>query len=143
MYFLGTYTPKLDDKGRLILPAKFRDRLAKGLVVTQGQENCLDVWPEDVFNTTAAIAQSRGMTARRDRAYSRTLFATAEEGKPDKQGRITLTPLLRAYAGLTKDVVVTGAGDRVEIWNPATWQEYSSAAAIEFAELDMNPPDTG
>jgi MraZ protein len=141
MYFMGTYTPKLDDKGRLILPAKFRERLAEGLVVTQGQEKCLDVWPEDVFMETAARAQTRGMTARRDRDYARMLFASAEEGKPDKQGRISITPPLREYASLTRDVVVIGAMDRVEIWDPARWREYAASAQEKFAELDEGPYD--
>ena len=62
--FLGTYTPKLDDKGRLFLPAKFRDRLTEGLVVTQGQENCLDVFPLDVFAETPARVQAAPITAQ-------------------------------------------------------------------------------
>src|SRR5262245_9836776 len=64
MFFMGTYTPKLDEKGRLFLPAKFRDRLAEGLVVTQGQENCLVVWPTDVFMEEARRAQATPMTVR-------------------------------------------------------------------------------
>ena len=92
MFFMGTYTPKLDDKGRLILPAKFRDRLAEGLVVTQGQEKCLDVWPADVFMDEAERARREGMTSRSGRDYVRMLFASAEEVAPDKQGRISLTP---------------------------------------------------
>jgi MraZ protein len=138
MFFMGTYTPKLDDKGRLFLPAKFRERLSEGVVVTQGQENCLVVWPEDVFMTEAQRAQQTPMTNRGARDYARVLFGGAEQGMPDKQGRIGLSPLLRAYAGLDKDVVVIGVMDRVEIWDPQRWLEYSSAAQEKFAELDEN-----
>ena len=69
MFFMGTYTPKIDEKGRLFLPAKFRDRLAEGLVITQGQEKCLVVWPEDVFMQEARRAQSVPMTSRDARAF--------------------------------------------------------------------------
>jgi MraZ protein len=141
MFFMGTYTPKLDDKGRLTLPAKFRGLLAEGLVVTQGQEHCLDVWPAADFYAEAARAKARGMTSRTGRDYARMLFASAEESVPDKQGRIGLTPSLRAYAGLTRDVVVIGAMDRVEIWQPARWRDYEAAAQPQFASLDEERTD--
>ena len=98
MFFMGTYTPKLDDKGRLFLPAKFRDRLAEGLVVTQGQENCLVVWPTDVFMEEARRAQATPMTVRGARDYARILFAGADEGSLDKQGRIGIQTEQRAAA---------------------------------------------
>ncbi len=109
MFFMGTYTPKLDEKGRLFLPAKFRDRLAEGLVVTQGQENCLVVWPTDVFMEEARRAQATPMTVRGARDYARVLFAGADEGSLDKQGRIGIPATLREYAGLDRDVVVIGS----------------------------------
>jgi MraZ protein len=139
MFFMGTYTPKLDDKGRLFLPAKFRDRLAEGLVVTQGQENCLVVWPADVFMEEARRAQSTPMTSRGARDYARVLFAGAEEATPDKQGRIGVPAHLRDYAGLDRDVVVIGVMDRIEIWDPSRWRDYSSGAQAKFAELDEQP----
>ena len=137
MYFMGTYTPKLDDKGRLILPAKFREQLAEGLVVTQGQEKCLDVWPKADFMARGRARQGAGHDLdARGREHVRTLFASAEQGAPDKQGRISLTPPLREYAAITRDVVVIGAMDRVEIWEPTRWREYSASAQEKFAELD-------
>ncbi len=139
MFFMGTYTPKLDDKGRLFLPAKFRDRLAEGLVVTQGQENCLVVWPTDVFMEEARRAQATPMTVRGARDYARILFAGADEGTPDKQGRVSIAAPLREYASLERDVVVIGVMDRIEIWDPARWREYSAGAQAKFAELDEQP----
>ena len=136
MFFMGTYTPKLDDKGRLILPAKFREQLAEGLVVTQGQEKCLDVWPVSDFMAEADRAKARGMTSKIGRDYARMLFASAEQRTADKQGRISLTPSLREYAAISRDVVVIGAMDRVEIWEPTRWREYSASAQEKFAELD-------
>jgi transcriptional regulator MraZ len=122
MFFMGTYTPKLDDKGRLILPAKFRDRLSEGLVVTQGQEKCLDVFPSDVFMEEADRARAKGMTSRSGRDQIRMLFSSAEEVVPDKQGRIPIAVPLREYAAITRDVIVIGAMDRVEIWEPSRWR---------------------
>lgn len=143
MFFMGTYTPKLDDKGRLFLPAKFRDRLVEGLVVTQGQENCLVVWPQDVFMEEARRAQATPMTSRGARDYARMLFSGAEEAVPDKQGRVGIPASLREYASLSGDVVVIGVMDRLEIWNPDRWREYSAAAQHKFAELDEEPHPSG
>lgn len=140
MFFMGTYTPKLDEKGRLFLPAKFRDRLAEGLVITQGQEKCLVVWPEDVFMQEASRAQSTPMTNRDARDYARVLFASAEQGTPDKQGRVGIPLHLRTYAALQRDVVVIGVMDRVEIWDPQRWTDYSSGASEKFADLDEQTP---
>jgi MraZ protein len=136
MFFMGTYTPKLDEKGRLILPAKFRDRLSEGLVVTQGQEKCLDVFPSDVFMEEANRARAKGMTSRSGRDQIRMLFASAEEVVPDKQGRIPIAVPLREYAAISRDVIVIGAMDRVEIWEPSRWRDYNATAQENFADLD-------
>ena len=136
MFFMGTYTPKLDEKGRLILPAKFRDRLSEGLVVTQGQEKCLDVFPSDVFMEEANRARAKGMTSRSGRDQIRMLFSSAEEVVPDKQGRIPIAVPLREYAAITREVIVIGAMDRVEIWEPSRWRDYNAAAQETFADLD-------
>ena len=136
MFFMGTYTPKLDEKGRLILPAKFRDRLSEGLVVTQGQEKCLDVFPSDVFMEEADRARAKGMTSRSGRDQIRMLFSSAEEVVPDKQGRIPIAVPLREYAAISRDVIVIGAMDRVEIWEPSRWRDYNAAAQETFAALD-------
>ena len=140
MFFMGTYTPKIDEKGSLFLPAKFRDRLAEGLVITQGQEKCLVVWPQDVFLQEASRTQATPMTNRDARDYARVLFASAEQSTPDKQGRIGIPLHLRAYAALQRDVVVIGVMDRVEIWDPQRWADYSNGASEKFADLDERPP---
>ena len=135
MFFMGTYTPKLDEKGRLFLPAKFRDQLTEGLVVTRGQEFCLTVWPMDDFVELTRKAQEAPVTVKGARDYTRFLFAGASEEKPDKQGRITITPMLREYASLDRDVVVIGVMNRIEIWDPARWQQYSAEQETKFSEL--------
>jgi MraZ protein len=136
MRFMGTYRPRLDEKGRLFLPAKFRDRLAEGVVVTQGQEKCLVVWPPEVFDVEADKAAERSMTDKAARGYQRMFFSGGDEVVPDKQGRVSIPPALRDYAGLEKDVVVIGVRNRLEIWNPTAWDDYQAAEIQRFADLD-------
>jgi MraZ protein len=135
--FLGTHTPKLDDKGRLILPAKFRDELAEGLVIAKFQEHCLAVWPISVFVEMTKTVRSASSSQQGVRDYQRILASGASNETPDKQGRITIPPDLRSYAGLDKDCVVVGAIDRVEVWNPAAWEQYSAEKEPAFAELNQ------
>ena len=133
--FFGTYTPKLDDKGRLFLPAKFREDLADGLVVTRGQERCLTVWSMSDFQKLTDRLREAPVTNKGTRDYVRMLFAAASQEVPDKQGRINIPSVLREYASLTKDVMVIGAMNRVEIWDPTSWQEYSEAQEQVFSDL--------
>ena len=133
--FLGTHTPKLDEKGRLILPAKFRDELADGLVITRFQERCLAIWPVAAF---VEVAQSvRGASSSQQvRDYQRMLASGASDETPDKQGRITIPPHLRTYASLEKDCVVVGAINRVEVWDAGAWEQYAQEKESAFAGLD-------
>ena len=97
--FLGTHTPKLDEKGRLILPAKYRDELSDGLVITRFQERCLAIWPRAVFVEVAQTVRSASSSQQHVRDYQRMLASGASDETPDKQGRVTIPPHLRAYAG--------------------------------------------
>lgn len=135
--FLGTYEPRLDDKGRLILPAKFRDELAEGLVITKGQERCLYVWPSVEFARITEQLRQAPVTSKSARDYMRVFFAGASDELPDKQGRITVPPALREYAGLRRsgDVAVIGANTRVEVWDAEAWQRYLGEQEQSFADL--------
>jgi MraZ protein len=133
--FLGTHHPKLDDKGRLFLPARFREALAGGLVMTKGQEHCLFVFARDVFEEVAAGMQSAPLSSRAARDYTRVFLAGASDEIPDRQGRVTIPAPLREYAGLSKDCVVIGTGRRLEIWDRSSWESYLEAKEPEFAEL--------
>jgi len=112
--FLGTHEPRLDDKGRLILPAKFREELAAGLVITKGQERCLYVFPSNEFSVITETLKQAPVTAKSARDYSRVMFAGAHDEIPDRQGRVTIPQSLRTYAGLEKECVVIGANTRVK-----------------------------
>ncbi len=133
--FSGTYTPKLDDKGRLFLPAKFRDDMTEGLVITRGQDRSIDVRTSAEFAVFTEKFKNASQTDARLRAYGRMLFALASEQVPDKQGRITITPELREYASLKRDCVVIGIYDRIEIWEPQAWQRYTADQEAAFSDV--------
>ena len=132
--FLGTHTPRLDDKGRLALPAKFRTELEGGLVITKGQERCLFVFPMAEFSRITELLRSAPVTQRSVRDYSRVFFASASHEVPDGQGRITVPGQLREYAGLSKDCTVIGTGARVEVWDSAAWTAYLESTEQAFSD---------
>jgi MraZ protein len=134
--FLGTHTPRLDDKGRLALPAKFRTEMEGGLVITKGQERCLFVFPMAEFTRITGLLREAPVTQRSVRDYSRVFFASASHEVPDAQGRITVPAPLREYAGLSKDCVVIGANSRVEVWDAAAWQAYLDGTEQSFADAE-------
>jgi len=122
--FLGTHSPRLDDKGRMFLPAKYREDLADGVVITKGQERCLYVFPAEEFARITEALRAAPVTAKAVRDYSRVFFASASDEAPDKQGRVTIPQGLRDYAGLQRECVVIGANTRLEIWVSAAWTAY-------------------
>lgn len=134
--FLGTYTPKLDDKGRLFLPAKFRERMAGGLVVTRSQDRALSIYPIDEFTKIAENLQMAPSTDRRARDYVRVMLSGASDEIPDKQGRFTIPLPLREYAGLTREVTVIGAGSKLELWDSAAWATYLADTEQSFSDTD-------
>lgn len=132
--FLGTHTPRLDEKGRLFLPAKFRKELAGGLVVTRGQERCLYVFAMTEFERITAAMNSTPVTSRAVRDFQRVFLSAASDEIPDKQGRVTVPAVLREYAGLTRECTVIGAGSRVEVWDTTAWNDYLAATEEAFSE---------
>ena len=133
--FLGTHHPRLDEKGRLFLPAKFRDELAEGLVMTKGQERCLYVFAAGEFGRLTERLREVPLSAKGARDYSRVFFASAHDDVPDKQGRVTVPAALREYAGLDRECAVIGANTRVEIWDAQAWSAYLSGQEEQFASL--------
>ena len=134
--FLGTYTPRLDEKSRLILPAKFREELAEGLVLTRGQERCIYVFSAHEFERVHEQMRSAPLSSRQARDYIRVFLSGASDEVPDKQGRVTVPAPLRQYAGLDRDVTVIGAGTRVEIWDSESWNTYLAEQEAAFSETD-------
>jgi MraZ protein len=125
----------LDDKGRLVLPARFRDDLSDGLVLTKGQDRSVVVWPVREFSDYSSRIQEASRTDARARAYSRVLFSAASDEVPDKQGRISIPVALREYAGLERECIVVGNHSTIEIWNPQSWEAYLADQEPGFADL--------
>lgn len=136
--FLGTYTPRLDAKGRLILPAKFRSQFAEGLVLTRGQEHCLYVFSVQEFERIHEQMREASMSSKQARDYVRVFLSGATDEVPDKQGRVMIPTMLREYAGLEQDLAVIGAGTRVEIWSATAWDNYLQEQEKQFAETDQD-----
>lgn len=134
--FLGTHTPKLDDKGRIILPAKFREELANGLVLARGQERCIYVFSAEGFAEQVQKIRQAPLTSRLARDYVRLFLSGASDERPDKQNRVTIPPALRDYAGLDRDLTVIGAGDRAEIWSTEAWNAYYAEKEEAFSSTE-------
>src|SRR3954453_13311877 len=134
--FLGTHSPRLDEKGRLILPAKFREELADGLVLTRGQERCIYVFSQREFERVHEQMKQAPISSRQARDYIRVFLSGASDEIPDKQGRVTIPPALGAYAGLDRELAVIGAGPRAEIWDASAWNAYLEDKEAAFPETD-------
>ena len=136
--FLGTYAPRLDDKGRLFLPAKFRDELAEGLVMTKGQERCLYVFATVEFSRLTERLREIPLSAKGARDYSRVFFASAHDDVPDKQGRVTVPAPLRSYAHLDKECTVIGNGNKLEVWDSAAWDAYLADVMPAYSSYSVD-----
>lgn len=134
--FLGTYSPRLDEKGRLILPAKYREELAEGLVLTRGQERCLYVFSVREFERVHEQLRAAPLSSKQARDYIRVFLSGASDEVPDKQGRVTIPPPLRDYAGLGRELAVIGAGTRAEIWDAQAWNDYLNEKEAAFSDTE-------
>ncbi|MGN6272996.1 MAG: division/cell wall cluster transcriptional repressor MraZ [Protaetiibacter sp.] len=133
---LGTFVPKLDEKGRIILPAKFMSDFAGGVVMTRGQERCIYLFSQREFEELHERARQAPVTGKKGRDFLRMFLSGAAEDMPDKQHRVTIPPMLREYAGLDRELTVIGAGNRAEIWDTASWNAYYEATEAAFADTD-------
>lgn len=132
---LGTHAPKLDDKNRLILPAKFRLELDGGVVITRGQERCLYLFSTAEFESVHQKIRQAPVTSKQARDYLRVFLSGASDEIPDKQGRITVPAVLREYAGISRDLVVIGVGSRAEIWDAENWTNYLAQQEESFSNI--------
>jgi len=134
--FVGTHTPRMDDKGRVTLPAKYRDRLVGGVVLVRGQDRTLYLFTTEGFEQFAHRAINAEVTDSAQRGFQRYMLANTEDQRPDAQGRITIPPKMREYAELGKDVVITGAGLRMEVWAADRWAAYEAEQEAAYAAPD-------
>jgi MraZ protein len=141
---LGEFQHNLDVKGRMAVPAKFREKLATGAIVTRGLDNCLFIFTEGEWQKLAEKLVALPLAQANSRAFVRLMLAGAMDVEVDAQGRILIPDYLRKYAGLQKEVVVTGLYNRIEIWDKQRWQQYkaktegaSEAIAEKLGELGI------
>ena len=141
---LGQYSHTLDDKGRVTIPAKFRDVFFEGCVITRGWDHCLIIYTPEAFSQLVLKARRSSPTAPSSRALLRVLLSGANDAKLDKLGRVNIPSFLRDYAGLEDEVVLAGVGDWIEIWNSDDWEGQletvndSEANAVRFSMFDLS-----
>ena len=133
--FMGEYQHSVDDKGRLIVPAKFRENLGSTFIATRGLDNCLFIYPESEWKVLEQKLKSLPLMKSDARAFTRFFFSGATECELDKQGRINIPQHLRDYAKLEKDCVVLGVTNRVEVWSKSLWEGYYEQSEQAFNEI--------
>ncbi|MDP9750694.1 MraZ protein [Thermoanaerobacter pentosaceus] len=132
---MGQYEHTIDAKGRVIIPAKFREELGEKFVLTKGLDNCLFVYSLEEWKNIEAKLKTLPLTKKDARAFTRFFLAGAVECEIDKQGRILIPANLREYAKIEKDVIFIGVSTRVEIWSKEVWEEYSNNTDVSFEEI--------
>ena len=133
--FIGEYRHTIDEKGRLAIPIKFRNDLAKGAVVTRGLDNCLFLYSIEEWQKLADKLSKLPVSKANTRAFSRLMLAGAMDVELDKQGRVIVPDYLRKYAGMKKNVVVAGLYNRLEIWDQEDWDKYKQSTEKSFGDI--------
>lgn len=135
---MGEYHHNIDNKGRLIVPSKFRDDLGEMFIITRGLDQCLFGYPLSEWKIIEEKLKALPLTKKDARSFTRFFFSGATESEIDKQGRINLpTPLLQ-YAKLEKECVILGVSNRIEIWSKQIWEDYFTESEQSFAEVAEN-----
>lgn len=138
---MGEYQHNIDTKGRLIVPAKFRENLGQTFVITRGLDKCLFAYPLDEWKQLEEKLKQLPLTKKDARAFTRFFFSGAVECEIDKQGRINVPSPLRNYAALDKECVVIGVSNRVEVWSKEQWDTYVEESEDSFGEIAENLMD--
>jgi len=141
--FMGEYNHTIDAKGRLIVPAKFREILGDNFIVTKGLDGCLFVYPNDEWTRFEEKLKSLPLTNKSARQFTRFFLAGAAACEVDKQGRILLPQVLREFASLEKDVVLVGVASRIEIWSRERWDESMNTYDGDMDEVAENMESLG
>ena len=136
--FMGEYQHTIDTKGRMIIPAKFRDGLGEQFVLTRGLDQCLFGYPMSEWKLIEEKLKALPLTKKDARAFTRFFFSGAIECDLDKQGRINIASNLLQYAKLEKECVVIGVSNRIELWSKSIWEQYTEEQEDSFAEIAEN-----
>ena len=141
--FMGEYEHSLDAKGRLFLPAKFREQLGECFVITKGLDECLFIYTQAEWKLMEEKLHSLPLAKKEARAFVRFFFSGATELEADKQGRILLPQNLRTHASLEKEIVVVGVASRIEVWDKVKWQAYAEASDEVVSDIAEELADLG
>ncbi|MCK5062171.1 division/cell wall cluster transcriptional repressor MraZ [Candidatus Parcubacteria bacterium] len=133
--FIGEFQHNIDTKGRLAIPAKFREQLKKGAVVTRGLDNCLFIYPRSAWEKIAKKLSDLPISQSKARAFSRLMLAGAMDVDFDSQGRINLPDYLRKFANIEKKAIVAGLYDRLEVWDKQAWDKYKQSTEKESNKI--------
>lgn len=136
--FMGEYEHNIDTKGRIIVPAKFRDGLGSTFVITRGLDQCLFVYPIDEWELLEQKLKNLPLTKKDARAFTRFFFSGAVECQVDKQGRVNIPQPLRTYSHLTKECTIIGVSNRIEVWAKEIWEDYFTQSEQSFADIAEN-----
>ncbi|TGD25315.1 transcriptional regulator MraZ [Companilactobacillus suantsaicola] len=139
--FMGEFHHALDNKGRIIIPAKFRKLLGDEFVITRGMDGCLFGYPMEQWDKLEGQLDKLPLTKKDARAFTRFFYSAAAEVEFDKQGRINLSAPLIKFAKLTKNCVIVGVSDRFEIWDEQRWNDFSQEAEDNFEEISEKMTD--
>lgn len=138
---MGEYHHNVDEKGRMIIPAKFRDGLGSSFVMTRGLDRCLFVYPPEEWRKLENQLKELPFTKKDARAFTRFFFSGAAECELDKQGRVNIASPLREFAQLEKECVIIGVSNRVEVWSKENWETYFAESEDSFSEIAENIVD--
>ncbi|WP_352418471.1 division/cell wall cluster transcriptional repressor MraZ [Proteiniborus sp.] len=141
--FIGEYQHSLDNKGRLIVPSKFRDELGEIFIITKGLDNCLFVYPKDEWKILEEKLKLLPLTRKDARAFVRFFFSGATECELDKQGRVLIPSNLREHCKIDKDAVVIGVSNRVEIWSKEEWDLYNDDENLSYDAIAEKMSELG
>jgi MraZ protein len=133
--FLGRYAHNMDSKGRLAIPARYREALAEGVILTRGIDRCLALYPVAAWTPLAQNVAALPLTDADARTFRRLVFSAAADLVLDGQGRILIPPDLRRYAELEREALVVGVDTSIEIWSPARWEAVEASLDADGAEI--------
>ena len=133
--FVGEAQHTIDAKGRLIIPANYREELGEEFMLAKGLDGCLFIYPMEQWHELESKLRALPLTQKEARSFARFFFSGANEGEMDKQGRLIIPQALREYAQLTKECVVVGVDNRLEVWDQEKWRAYNAQSEESFEQL--------
>lgn len=140
---MGEFHHNIDEKNRLVIPSKFRSELGEKFIVTRGLDKCLFVYPFEEWTKITNKLKTLPFTQRDARNFTRFLLSGAIDAELDKSGRVSITSPLIEYADITKECVIIGANDRIEIWAKESWDNFMEVNEENFSDIAENLFTTG